>query len=408
MRFELLLALRFLREGRTQSVLIVGGVMVGVAVVVFISALVIGLQANTISRTLGAQAHIVSKPIEPVARVQVIESAGTSNIATLQVAPRKVRSIDNWQKIIAAYEDVPGVVAVSPMASGAAIALRGEGRNAVTVFGIDLPRYDRIVDLSNKLVTGKLRLEAGEVLVGTELARDLGAIVGDRITISNGSAGANDGDRFQIVGTLDLGNRDLSRRVVYLPLHVAQSFLGLPGGVTSIDLRVRDVFDAENVAGDVSRVTPLTVESWMSSNSQLLSALNAQSASTATIRIFVSIVVMLGIASVLVVAVVQKTREIGILRAMGASRGQMMRVFLLQGLLVGLVGSMLGALLSMLMAFLFSTLVRDTDGNALFPIDVTWPLLLVACITASVCGVFAAIAPARRAARLDPALAMRA
>ncbi|MEO5752290.1 MAG: FtsX-like permease family protein [Usitatibacter sp.] len=404
----MLLALRFLREGRTQSALIVGGVMVGVAVVVFISALVIGLQANTITRTLGAQAHIVSKPIEPVARVQVIESAGTSNIATLQVAPRKVRSIDNWQKIIAAYEDVPGVVAVSPMASGAAIALRGEGRNAVTVFGIDLPRYDRIVDLSNKLVTGKLRLEAGEVLVGTELARDLGAIVGDRITISTGSAGANDGDRFQIVGTLDLGNRDLSRRVVYLPLHVAQSLLGLPGGVTSIDLRVRDVFDAENVARDVSRVTPLKVESWMSSNSQLLSALNAQSASTATIRLFVSIVVMLGIASVLVVAVVQKTREIGILRAMGASRGQMMRVFLLQGLLVGLVGSMLGALLSMLMAFLFSTLVRGDDGNALFPIDVTWPLLLVACITASICGVFAAIAPARRAARLDPALAMRA
>ncbi len=408
MRFELLLALRFLREGRTQSALIVGGVMVGVAVVVFISALVIGLQANTINRTLGAQAHIVAKPIEPVARIQVLESAGTTNVATLQVAPRKVRSIDNWQQIIAAYEDVPGVVAVSPMAAGAAIALRGDGRNAVTAYGVDLTRYDRIVDLASKLVTGKFRLEAGEVLVGTELARDLGATVGDRITISNGSAGANDGDRFQIVGTLDLGNRELSRRAVYLPLHVAQSFLGLPGGVTSIDLRVRDVFDADAIASNVARVTPLTVESWMSSNSQLLSALNAQSASTATIRLFVSIVVMLGIASVLVVAVVQKTREIGILRAMGASRGQMMRVFLLQGSLVGFVGSVLGALLSMLMALLFSTLVRGADGNALFPIVVTWPLLLIACITASICGVLAAIAPARRAARLDPAMAMRA
>lgn len=408
MRFELLLALRFLREGRTQSALIVGGVMVGVAVVVFISALVTGLQSNTINRTLGAQAHIVAKPIEPVARVQVTEIAGTSNISTLQIAPRKIRSIDNWRQIMGAYEDVPGVVAVSPMASGAAIALRGEGRNAVTVFGIDLPRYDRIVDLSNKLVTGKLRLEAGEVLVGTELARDLGAAVGDRITISSGSSGAGNGERFQIVGTLDLGNRDLSRRAVFLPLHVAQSFLALPGGVTSIDLRVRDVFEAENVARSVSRITPLTVESWMSSNSQLLSALNAQSASTTTIRVFVSIVVMLGIASVLVVAVVQKTREIGILRAMGASRGQMLRVFLLQGSLVGLVGSILGALLAVVMAYLFSTLVRGADGNALFPIDVTWQLLLASCITATICGVLAAIAPARRAARLDPAMAMRA
>ncbi|HNY47606.1 MAG TPA: ABC transporter permease, partial [Casimicrobium sp.] len=138
MRFELQLALRFLREGRTQSALIVGGVMVGVAVIVFISALVTGLQTNTFRRTLGAQAHIVSKPIEPAARVQ--SEASDSAIAVVQTAPRKLRSIENWQQVIAAYEAVSGVVAVSPLASGAAIALRGEGRNAVTIFGVDLAR----------------------------------------------------------------------------------------------------------------------------------------------------------------------------------------------------------------------------------------------------------------------------
>lgn len=405
MRFELQIALRFLREGRAQSVLIVGGVMVGVAVVVFISALVTGLQSNTIRRTLGAQAHIVAKPIEPVARPQL--NTGDAGVAVMQTAPRKIRSIDNWQQVMTAYEAVPGVVAVSPMASGAAIAIRGEGRNAVTVFGIDLPRYDRIVELRDKLAAGNLRLEPGDVLVGVELARDLGASVGDRITISDGT-GASSGERFQIAGTIDPGNRDLSRRAVYLPLHVAQNFLGLPGGVTSIDLRVQDVFGAEKVATRVARVTPLTVESWMVTNSQLLSALDAQTMATGMIRVFVSIVVMLGIASVLVVAVVQKTREIGILRAMGASRGQMMRVFLVQGALVGLIGSMLGALLSAVLIFGFSTLVRGADGNPLFPIVLTAPLLLYACVTATVCGMFAAIAPARRAARLDPAMAMRA
>ena len=405
MSFELQIALRFLREGRAQSALIVGGVMVGVAVVVFISALVTGLQSNTIRRTLGAQAHIVAKPVDPVARAQL--NAGDASIAVVQAAPRKIRSIDNWQQVMSAYESVPGVVAASPMASGAAIAIRGEARNAVTVFGIDLPRYDRIVDLRDKLVAGNLRLEPGDVLVGGELARDLGAGVGDRITISDGT-GTSAGERFQIAGTIDPGNRDLSRRAVYLPLHVAQNFLGLPGGVTSIDLRVQDVFGAEQVATRVARVTPLTVESWMVTNSQLLSALDAQTMATGMIRVFVSIVVMLGIASVLVVAVVQKTREIGILRAMGASRGQMMRVFLVQGALVGLIGSMLGAVLSAVLVLGFSTLVRGADGNPLFPIVLTMPLLLYACVTATVCGMFAAIAPARRAARLDPALAMRA
>ncbi len=405
MRFELQIALRFLREGRTQSALIVGGVMVGVAVVIFISALIAGLQANTIRRTLGAQAHIVAKPIEPVARPQL--NPGETGVATVQTAPRKIRSIDNWQQVITAYEAVPGVVAVSPMVSGAAIAIRGEGRSSVAVAGIELTLYDRIVDLTEKLVAGNLRLEPGDVLVGAELARDLGASIGDRITLTTGTAG-NEGDQYRISGTLDLGNRELNRRAVYLPLRTAQSLFGLPGGVTSIDLRVQDVFAADQVATQVASVAPLRVESWMLTNNQLLSALTAQSASTAIIRVFVSIVVMLGIASVLVVAVVQKTREIGILRAMGASRGQMTRVFLFQGSLVGLVGSLLGALLATLLVFLFGTLVRGADGNVLFPIDLNAKLLLLACVVATLCGTLAAIAPARRAARLDPALAMRA
>ena len=409
MRFELQIALRFLREGRAQSALIVGGVMVGVAVVIFISALVVGLQSNTIRRTLGAQAHIVAKPIEPVARAQI--DGSDASVATVQTAPRKVRSIDNWQQVVAAYELVPGVVAVSPLVSGAAIAIRGEGRNSVAVSGIDLSRYDRIVDLNDKLVAGALQLEPGDVLVGTELARDLGATIGDRITLSTGTGIgglADEGDQYRISGTLDLGNRELNRRAVYLPLRTAQSLYGLPGGVTSIDLRVQDVFAADVVAARVAGVTPLLVESWMTTNSQLLSALNAQSASTAIIRVFVSIVVMLGIASVLVVAVVQKTREIGILRAMGASRGQMTRVFLFQGSLVGLVGSLLGAGMAALLVFMFTTFVRGADGNALFPIDLTAQLLVISCVVATLCGTLAAIAPARRAAALDPALALRA
>jgi len=97
-----------------------------------------------------------------MARVQI--DAGDAGIARVQTAPRKVRSIDNWQQVMAAFEAVPGVVAASPMASGPAIALRGEGRNAVTLFGVDLARYDRIVDLRDKLTSGTLRLEPGDVL----------------------------------------------------------------------------------------------------------------------------------------------------------------------------------------------------------------------------------------------------
>ena len=125
------------------------------------------------------------------------------------------------------------------------------------------------------------------------------------------------------------------------------------------------------------------------------------------IRAIVLVVVVLGIASVLVVSVVQKRREIGILRAMGATRAQMVRVFLVQGGIVGALGSLLGLLLALLMIWLFTTFVRGSDGRALFDIVLPLSLALQVAAIATACGVLAAIAPARRAASMDPAQAIR-
>ena len=275
------------------------------------------------------------------------------------------------------------------------------------MFGVDLARYDRIVDLRDKLAAGNLRLEPGDVLVGLNWPATSAPTSVTASPSPDGTAGSA-GERFQIVGMIDPGNRDLSRRSVYLPLHVAQNFLRLPGGVTSIDLRVQDVFAANTVADRVARVAPLTVESWMLTNNQLLSALNAQTMATGMIRIFVSIVVMLGIASVLVVAVVQKTRG----NWHPARDGRVTRADAAGVPAAGWSGWAVwfdaGAGLSAVLIFGFSHFVRGADGNPLFPIALTGPLLAYACITATLCGMLAAIAPARRAARLDPALAMRA
>ena len=138
-----------------------------------------------------------------------------------------------------------------------------------------------------------------------------------------------------------------------------------------------------------------------------MSALNAQSVSTSLIRGVVLVVVVLGIASVLVVSVVQKRREIGILRAMGATRAQVLRVFLVQGAVVGAVGSVLGIALAVVMIWLFTTFVRGSDGQPLFSIALPPLLALQVAVLATVCGVLAAIAPARRAAAMDPAQAIR-
>jgi lipoprotein-releasing system permease protein len=400
MGFELTVALRFLREGRFQSALIIGGVMAGVAVVVYISALILGLQANTINRTLGAQAHIVVKPQEEAVRTQLPSG---ETLATVQPKAQRLRSIDNWQSLMPALTSDPDLLAVSPMTSGSAIAVRGEASRAIVVFGVELERYDRIVELSDKLERGSFRLNAGEIIVGTELAKDLGVDLNDRIRVLTPSAS----DQFQIVGIVDLGSRDLNRRALYLPIRTAQNLLAIPGGVTNIDIRIREIFDADKVASRLALIGAVNVESWMSTNSQLLNALQAQSVSTTMIRVFVSIVVLLGIASVLVVSVVQKRKEIGILRAIGASRGQMTRVFLLQGAIVGLIGSVLGGLMASGLVFAFTALVRNSAGQPLFNIVVEPELLISSCLLATIGGTLAAVAPALRASRLDPAQAIR-
>ena len=414
--FERRVATRFLLEGRMQTLLIIVGVAAGVAVVAYISALISGLQANTLNKTLGAQAHLSISALEDtVVAAGVAAGAGTTTLTQTQPRAQRTRSVANWQALLPLLEALPEVAAVSPMVGGAGLARRGEAQRSIALVGVELDRYDRIISLRAKVVSGMPRLGPGEAIIGTELAHDLGLQVGDRFNIStgvgaaaaNGSASDATSDSARVTALVDLGVRELNRRSVFVPLRTAQSLLSLPGGVTNIDMALRDVWAAPTLATALAGRWPYKVESWQDTNAGLVSALNAQSVSTTLIRSVVMVVVVLGIASVLVVSVVQKRREIGILRAMGATQGQVLRVFLLQGAIVGAIGSVLGVLLAQLLILAFTTFVRGSDGLPLFAITLSPLLALQIAAIATVCGVLAAVAPARRAARLDPALAIR-
>ena len=405
--FEIVVALRFLREGRFQTWLIVGGAGIGVAVVIFITALVNGLQANTIKRTLGTQAHVVLRPTEEVAVPQRVAGTEGAVLPSVQARAQRLRSIDQWQPLETMLDQRDGIAAVSPIVSGPAFAVRGDANKSVAVQGVLPDRYTRVIRMDDKLVAGEFRVQPGEAVVGKDLASDLGIGVGDRFRLVTGSGSTQVDDAYVVTGLVDLGIRDMNRRAVYVGFRTAQALFDLPGGASQIDLKVDDLFGAEDTAQVLARETGLTADSWMKTNEQLLAALNAQTITTRTIRVFVSIVVVLGIASVLVVWVVQKRREIGILRAMGASRGRIQRVFLLQGAMVALIGAILGSALATLMIRIFARIARNMDGTPLFALDIDPALYLWTVAGAIVAGVLAAAAPARRAAHLDPAQAIR-
>lgn len=392
-----LIAIGFLREGRSQSLMIIGGVAIGVAVIVFISALIQGLQANLIERTLGTQAHISLSAPDEINRI--IETKDAVQLIYEDQRAQRLRSINNWQEVVENLDKIPDLQAVSPMVSGPALVKRGEAIQSVAIMGIDLPRYQRIVPLQEYITSGQLRLKADDVLIGSEMAKDLGVRVGSKIRLDNG---LDVNAVMNVAGIFELGVRELDSRYMYVDLKRAQSLLDLPGGVTLIDLRIQDIFAAEAVAARMQRLTGLKSESWIGSNAQLMNAISAQSLSTNMIIVFVGISVAFAIASVLSISVVQRTREIGILRATGASRQQILVIFLIQGAVFGLLGSLVGILTSYALVWSFNQF-----GPGLFYIPISPTLIISALLLATLSGLVAAAIPARRAARLDPVEAIR-
>jgi lipoprotein-releasing system permease protein len=392
------IALRFLGDNPLQMLLIITGIGVGAAVIVFITALITGLQANIIDRTLGSQAHIRFEAPEAYNRVPQTPPDTVALISETH-RPQRLQSIINWQQVLTVLDQQPELLAVSPMVTGPALARRGVARSSVVLVGIEPERYLQIVRVDENMVEGRFRTGAGEAVIGAELARVLGLTLGDKLIVDAGFGGEKN---LQIGGIFSLGVREADERFVYVGLKETQALLGLPGGVTIIDARVTDLFQANAIAGRLSTLTGLKAESWMETNAELLNALRSQSMSTQMIRIFVGVSVAFGIASVLAVSVVQRTREIGILRAMGSSRPQILRVFLLQGGVLGFLGSLAGSAAGYGLVQVFNIL-----GPKLFYIPVDPWLGPSAIALATVTGVLSAAVPARRAAHLDPAVAIR-
>ena len=397
MPFELLVALRFLREGRMQSLLILAGVTGGVAVIIFLTQLINQLQSTIIDRVMGSQAHVVIRPLEDVARRAAPPASAPARATIVLPREQRLRSVDQWERVAALAAATPGVLAVSPVVSGPALAVRGNSYRSVALMGV--------VRMDGNMVRGRFDVSGTTALIGVELAQDLGVGVGDKIRLTTTG---NRSEQVDVAGLFDMGNRDLNRRWVFVTLKVGQSLLDLSGGVSNIDLTVKDLFGANAVADLLRAQTGLTVDSWMQTNSGLLNALSNQTVSNNLIRSFVILIVALGISSVLVVSVVQKQREIGILRAMGTPRGSIMTVFLLQGGLVGLVGSVLGSALAFSLLVVFSHVFKSPDGSQMFTAQLDPMLVVLATVVACGVGLAAAVIPARRAARMDPVQAIRA
>ena len=404
MPFESFVAIRFLKEGLVQTLFIVGGISIGVGVIIFMSALLTGLKSNFVTRVLTGQAHI--QVIAPKEVVRALRGSGPGELVslTMQSPLQRLKSIDQWQSIAAQIAQMPLVSVVSPATSGAALVMRGSASQSVNLIGIVPTLYYKIVPLPEKIVQGHAMLTGEDVLIGTELALSLGVSVGDKINLSSATGISN---LLTLIGIFDLGNKGANTRTVYVAMRSAQSLLNLTGLATVLDITLKDVYEAETVAQRITAMTQMQADSWIKTNEQFFTAIGAQTTANTAIRFFVALSVGFGIASVLVVSVVQRSGDIGILRAMGIKRKQVLRIFLIQGGLLGLGGAMVGACLGATALLLWEMFMRNADGTVMFVLKIDGVMLFEALALATLTGLLAAFAPALRAARLDPVVAMR-
>jgi lipoprotein-releasing system permease protein len=398
--FNLSVALRFLKEGRAQTLMILVGITLGIAVQVFLNSLIVDLQRSLVEDTVGRSPHITAEMPDDVPDGGLLPADGRVSTARIVTNRGSLKPIRGWPTIDRQLAELGAFKAVNPVAQGSGFILQGDKSLPVILRGFDLERADALYDIRRRLVTGRFEVGGNGVLIGRQLAEKLRAGVGDsiRITVPSGA-----GDVFPINGVFDLDNKSLNESWVVISLSRAQILYSLDQGLTLIELQVPDVFTAEGWAADLRRTFPgLQWLSWQETNAQLLAALQGQGSSSYLIQLFVLLSVTLAIASVLAISVVQRQRQIGILKALGMKTRQISRVFIIQGGILGLVGSILGGLAGWGMVQAFVLAQRANPSATLTAISVRFGAVILSVAIATLAGTLAAFVPARRAAKLNP------
>jgi lipoprotein-releasing system permease protein len=408
MNYELFIGLRYLQARRRETfislitVISVLGVMIGVMTLNVVMAVMSGFEETLRDRLLGINAHIA-----------LIRSG---------------EPLRDYENLIQQVSKESGVVAATPTIYGQVMLTAGSRVSGVVVRGIDPDRVNRVVNVQSFLREGNLdglktqhpiQVEDRTVLLpgiilGERLANQLGVFTGSAVQVVSplGSPTAigviPKVRRFFVAGILRTGMSEIDSTLVFMGLAEAQRFFELGDAVTNIELRIQNVDQSRQVAEQIQRRLgfPYFAEDWTRLWPNLFSALKLEKTVYFLVLLLMILIGAFNIVSTLVMVVMEKKKDIAILRSMGASQQSIRRIFLLKGCIIGILGTVLGAILGLLVCLLISQYQFDLpDGVFLIktvPVRI-YPMnfIIVTIASLAVC-LIASIYPARQAAKLDP------
>jgi len=416
MNYEWFIGLRYLKAKRKQTfisiitVISIAGVMVGVMTLIVVLAVMNGFEKTLKEKILGTQAHIV------------VLKAGQEGI-------------DQYDQVAREVEETRDVVSASPFIFSQVMLSSDSGVSGVVVKGIDPARVGKVTELAHYLKAGRLedlqKPPAGElpgIVLGVELAKHLGLSVGDPLQVVSPLGTITPmgmvpkTNRFRVVGIFQSGMYEYDTTLAYISLENAQKFFNLDGRVTGIEIKTDNVYGVKEIGREIRRKLgfPFWTKDWMEMNRNLFSALRLEKIAMFIILVLIVLVAAFNIISTLIMVVMEKNKDIAILKSMGTPARGILRIFIIEGLVIGVVGTAMGLIAGLAIALnlekitgfvenLFGFKILSSDvyyidrlPSQVNPYDVAWIVL-----TAILISLLATVYPAWRASRLDPAEALR-
>ena len=419
MRYELFLSLRYLRARRREvfvsliTMISMIGVMIGVMTLNIVLAVMTGFEEDLRERILGFNPHVV--------------------ISSLQGL------VDGYADVLDTVRQVPDVVAAAPFVYSQVMASAGQNVSGILVRGVDPALASAVVDIAAYLSSGEMEqlgrkqeftfrneetlhtVQLSGVLIGHELARQLGVAVGDPIKIISplsttpGPLGlVPKVKRFVIVGVFDSGMFEYDSALVYMALADAQRFFTLGEQVTGVEVRVQDVYQAQAVAQELEARLgfPYTARDWTEINRNLFAALSLEKTVYFIVLLLIVLVAAFNIVATLIMVVMEKRKDIAVLKSMGAPGRAISRIFIYKGLVIGVIGTLLGTAFGWLGCWLldryeFIELPKDVFYVSTLPVKIYLENFLAVGVSSMLICLVATIYPARQAARLAPVEVIR-
>jgi len=416
MRYEWFIGLRYLKAKRKQTfisiitVISVAGVMLGVMALIVVLSVMNGFQQTIKEKIIGTQAHIV-------------------------VLKASEKGMDDYEEAIKKLEDVKGVVSAAPFIFSQVMLSSESGVSGVVLKGIDPDRVARVTELARNLKAGRLQdlKEVKEkdlpgIILGVELAKHLSVTMDDPIQVISPLGTMTPMGmmpkmkRFRVKGIFYSGMYEYDNTMAYVSLENAQKFFAMEARVTGIEIKTGDIYQVKEIGKEIRKKMgfPFWTKDWMEMNRNLFAALKLEKIIMFIIVVLIVLVAAFNIISTLIMVVMEKNKDVAILKSMGAPSKSILRIFMIEGGVIGVVGTVLGTITGLAVAFNlekiidflenlfgFKILARDVYYIDKFPSQVNPLDVSVIVATAILISLLATLYPSWRASKLDPAEALR-